>query len=393
MSQHRIAMHRRSLLAGLAAVVAAPVIVRASVLTDEIRALADQIKQKADAIDAGQPPPPPPPGSAIITWPLPNQVIQKNGNVASFTVTWQGDAAGVDIRNGATLIASSATGAFTNVPYGWYTLNLLDAGGAVLHSIKFGVGSVIIVLGQSNAVSAAEVGYTTQANTPGKCIIGQMANYDPAVVASGAEELSIRFSDAAVEPVSYNPTYGNAILSRGMAYIHLINALNLPFPVCFLIGAVGATLIQDWNSAAYRRRTEWLIDEFHPRSGYWTQGESQNLVSDIAPANVSFYTSQMHSLVQHWNSRDPNIRWAVSLNANPSADDWAIVHGQKAVISGFGGPYSNIALGINMTLLGSYGVPRIRNLNEVHYEGPRHQVYAVDGLAVRLPNVYPDWLF
>lgn len=286
----------------------------------------------------------------MITYPQPNYVFQRDssGN-ASFQVKWRGDATGVTILDGSTVVEASSTGLCTDVPPGWYNLILQD-NQTILDSIKIGVGEKVVLAGQSNQVSAANpAGYTAYANSSGKCIIGITSD----------DGLHISYHDAALET-----------LPVGMRWIHCSNYMNRSFPTAFIITAIGSSTIQRWNGLTYRSRLMRALMREQPRVIWWGQGESN---PEAHPnGNIAF---QMDALIKHCREFS-GATWLVDLNCDPGAGAvpsyYAIFHAQKAVVLGFGGPYPNVTLGINTTTDTSIsGIPQCRIVGEVHFAGSR----------------------
>lgn len=252
--------------------------------------------------------------AGVIDFPKHNQVLQKTGNVATFKVTWRGAGTGVRLKQGATVIAESATGDFVNVPPGWYQAVLMN-GSVEGDGINVGVGDVYVVAGQSNAVSPLQpAGYVpARPSGAGKVII---SDYYGQGMHSFVDSFNAPFT---------SPSFG------GVAWIACGMALNRAYPVMFVIIAKGNTSAHDW-AYLYGGRIYFAWANYNPRAILWHQGESEC----TTPPAADSYT-MLNAIVESLR-QVAMTPWVIALNstsAPPPAgyNSWPVRSAQQQVVA------------------------------------------------------------
>lgn len=303
----------------------------------QIRVLATEIDTLADAL-VGQPP-----SSDAITYPQNNYVFQKGSTgTTSFTATKTGNGT-FRLKNASATI-DSATGAFTNIAVGWYTLCLVN-NGVESAAIKVGVGRHYLIAGQSNAASyATPPTYQAHAVREGLALISVVPSDGSACV----------YRDAAFET-----------LDTGILWIHTANALaSRNEPHGFTIIAVGSTTVADWSSDAYKQRMAAAITAYKPGAIIWVQGESNPEFVGAANLNDAMWSVVTNS----HTAAGYHILWIINICAYPSSGNFAVIAAQDWCKSAQWNTYYGIDMGYqqagNRGLRGGF-----RELNEIHFRG------------------------
>lgn len=338
------------------------------------------IKTQAAAISTWVPPgspPPPPPSGGTITYPLNNDVFHrgKTTGTASFTATKTGGGDTFRIMQGATVVQTSASGAFTNVPMGKYTLELLS-GSTVLHSVKFGVGYKYMVYGQSNARGARETDGT--GSNPPVYIESQ-----PHGTVAGQAIIGVLNADGT--GVTYMDSYDTDV-PLGLTWVYMMNKLRtltltpdpdyvLPnpsrdVPYCVVVCGQSATPIQQFAVAPLLTLLTNSLALTKPGAVILYQGES-NADTDMAPLVQALQTIYNAANTAH------AVPWLVNLcdhaHTNPAGTYWAIALAQQWFVE----TYQDVHWGIDCSVMHApaslpYGINRQHA--EIHPYGPRRQL-------------------
>ncbi|NBA87697.1 hypothetical protein GVN16_18145 [Emticicia sp. CRIBPO] len=254
--------------------------------------------------------------SQDISFPIDRAVFQRSSNAATATatVTFAGEftesASGSGTTNNATYeirrlrIDGVDLGAYTgpvsfsgtektrigtsvgytyyftlNIPTGWYQFNLKNGSNSVVKSIKFGVGEVFIIAGQSNAqgYGATGFGYSGVNNTF-DCVVSLKNVQNISTDGGGVGYVSdyvnlerpvfglLRYTTDIANPGNNNPWIGPNCtrtwyylhLGEWLAKMHGVNPLTTtngnyttqpPVPIMFYNVAVAGTSINNWEGA------------------------------------------------------------------------------------------------------------------------------------------------
>ncbi len=337
---------------------------------EEIRSKALEI---VALVDANSGPPPPPSGQ--ITFPRNNHVFQRSAlGPVNFTATKTGSGT-FRLKNSAGTVIAESSGAFSDIPFGfWGTLELVD-GATVLHSVKFGVGYHLIFFGQSNVSRNKEPGdFDIQATEEGAIIIG-LPNSDGTDVvfhdtfhenldygmfaAETAKVLRARGPDPAGEAAPGHPGFQR----------------NVPY--CITICGQGSTTVQQFAAQPLLGRLVNTVLFCKPGLVDCTHGESNNETTG-EQALADCY----HTIINATLAVKPDLKWEMNLNDHPySGQYWAIAKAQKLVVEQKAVSHPmTVVWGIDISRAGVPGFSLPQNLGrqdqEIHIVGARLQLMA-----------------
>lgn len=334
------------------------------------------IKVQAVAISTWVPPgsPPPPPSGGAITYPQNNDVFHrgKTTGTVSFTATKSGGGDSFRIMQGTTVVQTSASGAFTNVPMGKYTLELLD-GATVLHTVKFGVGYKYMIYGQSNARAARETDGTGS---------NPLVYVEPQAYGTVAGQAIIGVLNADGTGVTYMDSFDTDV-PVGLTSVYMMNKLrtmtltpdpdyvlpnaNRDVPYCVVVCGQSATPLQSFAVAPLLTLLTNALTLTKPGAVIMYQGES-NAETDATPLVQAFQTIYPAANAAH------QVPWIVNLcdhaHTNPAGTYWAIALAQQWFVE----TYADVHWGIDCSVMHSpaslpYSINRQHA--EIHPYGPR----------------------
>lgn len=230
---------------------------------------------------------------------------------------------------------------------GWYRFYTRLLNGSQqqigINSIKFGVGEVLVIAGQSNAAGEGVVSYGT-ANGMYDCIIASTQGY-----------INKCRTTLPVFPVFgvLNPTYGNIPPNGTQPWAYELLGKKIVdresgrvIPVMFFNAGLSGSSITQWNDSVNNPMGSYSTDPFNidrctlvqngngssqgepykalkntlnfyaslfgVRSIIWHQGESDNILN-TTPTSINVYKSGLSNLISKTRSDfNPNLNWAVS---------------------------------------------------------------------------------
>lgn len=246
------------------------------------------------------------------------------------------------------------------LPTGWFylTVRIMDNGNFVgSYSVKFGVGEVFIVAGQSNAAGEGSVSYSSVTNhdcinSSAQTYSNKCTGYLPIYPVFGVlNSTSSYIGPSATQPWAYH------LLAKAMVDAEY-NASGKILPIMFFNTGLSGTSSDDWSvtadDATIDRATNYGINRcgqgggsgvgtgepyrslrnclnyygslFGVRGVIWHQGEADN----IGNTSANDYRDNLNNVIQksrdHFNS---NLAWAVSnVSFDGSTTDSNIITGQ-----------------------------------------------------------------
>ncbi|UBM57768.1 sialate O-acetylesterase [Marinilongibacter aquaticus] len=317
-----------------------------------------------------------------ISWPIDRAVFQRDNNglatvwfAGQRTSSWASgyslqykivkmDKLGTETTNlvnwtNITLYTGKTFRFSRSTPNGWYKFYVRTMDGSTqldITSVKFGVGEVFVIAGQSNALGEGVVSY------------GPITHYD-CVVASNQTNSNKCSLTMPVFPVLGVVSGGNQIgpnAYQGWAYELLGNKIvdNTPaptgsaVPVMFFNTAMSGSSVDQWNSSINNTSGYYDIDPygvdrctmgnngqgepyrtlrnslnyysslFGIRAVIWHQGEADNHIN----MNSSDYATKLGNLVSATRlNYNTNLKWAISSASwDGSTTDINITNGQSS---------------------------------------------------------------
>ncbi len=248
-----------------------------------------------------------------------------------------------------------------NIPTGWYRLNvrIMQNGTSQITSstLKFGVGEVFVIAGQSNSVGEGSVSYSSASpSSTYDCIISSSqtsankctGNLPKYPVFGALNPTASAISPNADQPWAYN-ILGTKIVDMTQ---------NLVVPVMFFNTGLSGTTSDDWSFTAdnptisrstnfgndrcsqgggngvgagepyraLRNSLNYYASLFGIRGVIWHQGETDN--NSIVTSTI--YTTNLNNVIEksrmHFNS---DLAWAVSnVSYNNGTTSLAVITGQ-----------------------------------------------------------------
>lgn len=250
--------------------------------------------------------------SAQISAPVPNRVFQQVAGKGAFRINWRGTIDEVRLKSGATVIATSSNGMFSNINPGWYDA-VLAVGGVEGDSIKVGVGDVYLVAGQSTAVQPLQPSNFVyqRPSGPGKVIVSDYYGQG---------------SHVFIDTYDTDATASIGWIKTGID-------MNRAYPVMFVNVAKGNTSTLQWVQTHILEVFQgWAI--YSPRAILWEQGPSD---CTYPPATDS--STNMWAMVQSLREVT-TTPWVVARESHtlplPSGHTyWPIRDAQYYVINGW----------------------------------------------------------
>jgi hypothetical protein len=208
----------------------------------------------SETVQANTPPPAASFGTTITS--QNNRVYQQNASgVAPLSITWRGVSPDmIRLRNAATgaVVSESSSGQFGNVAAGWYRA-IAVKDGVEGDEIRTGVGGVLLVAGQSDAVAPLQ---------PPTFPYQKPQQQGRVIVSDYYGQGSNVFVDTFDTPVTSSICWIKAALD-----------LNRPYPIMVVNVAQGNTSTADWvNTLITRIFVGWAT--YSPKTIAWQQGVS-----------------------------------------------------------------------------------------------------------------------
>lgn len=327
--------------------------------------------------------------SVSVSWPIDRSVFQRNGNAQASTANINIAGQYIDCatttnpsmkyrlipltKTGIDGIAGSWTGISLNtrksfnlsigsIQTGWYRLQVSAFNGTTeiaSSSVKFGVGDVYIIAGQSNA--RGEDG-ATAGTSPYDCIMAPNFNTFCPENITNFPILSNMTTSTTIAP------HGQSSWCYGKMANDLIDYYNYVVPMAFFNVGNNSTTVNNWSASANGDNSQIHLDDnsyicsnqnygtdaiYHPyrslrevlryygsiygvRAVLWHQGEFDNYkdtpISKINQTSQADYTSRLNNVISksrsHFNSTlnwvvakvsymrwvDPNVTFGTNIN-------------------------------------------------------------------------------
>jgi hypothetical protein len=334
------------------------------------------------------------PTMPTITWPVDHSVFQRNttSTGGNATITFSGQVINrnnvtyrieklnqyglyiTDYQTNTSLpygalnqVGTSASGYYyftRSIPTGWYRFTILDGNGQI-RQIKFGVGEVFIIAGQSNAQGAGDINYISSSSSY-DCVVSSdgLKLLNEVVGNVGGAQFSNSYYPYLTVPIMHPLNKDNANIApcgeRPWFYQELGNLIAVNkepgtiIPVAFFNTALSGSSIDNWYKSMNRTRqmfsnnytnpltigsiefqnNPWVSypnydnrfpyillkntlsfwgNVFGVRTILWHQGEAEthSLEANIAGYNIYDYRNKLNAIIADTRQLLPNLPWSI----------------------------------------------------------------------------------